>query len=140
MLAIMSVFGGMGGGAALADWAYKSVANDGYLYEVTDVKVEEARIGKKIGYVTKYSDREGSYSGNFSNAYAVGTGYYAIIGMGRKQAISVKVDEETYLMAEYRYSNKTQDWTYYVPYLIGATGVAAIALYRTHRNRRRLHR
>ena len=46
----------------LADWAYAFVVWDEYAYVVTDEQVNE--VDKKIGHVTKYSDIEGTYSGN----------------------------------------------------------------------------
>ena len=41
-----------------------------FYYVVSNEIVEE--VDKEIGHVTKYSDREGTYSGNFSNRYKKG--------------------------------------------------------------------
>ena len=48
-----------------ADWAFTFVVWDGYIYQLSDEYVED--IVEEIGEVTKYSDTEGTYSGNFSN-------------------------------------------------------------------------
>ena len=74
-----------------ADWAYPFVVWDGYVYAISDEFVEE--IEGEIGRVTKYSDREGTYSGNFSNVYKKGTNYYSIKGVSTDEAIAVE-DEE----------------------------------------------
>jgi hypothetical protein len=71
-----------------ADWAYSFVVWDGYLYQIGDEYVED--IGEEIGEVTKYSDMEGGYSGNFSNEYEKGTKYYAIKGISTEEAIAIE--------------------------------------------------
>ncbi|MEH7388260.1 hypothetical protein V7147_23105, partial [Bacillus sp. JJ1521] len=58
-----------------ADWAYYFVVWDDYIYQVSDDYVNE--INEEIGEVTKYSDLEGTYTGNFSNKYNKGTKYYS---------------------------------------------------------------
>ncbi|WP_372633487.1 hypothetical protein [Cohnella sp.] len=63
--------------AASADWTYPFVVYSGSLYVVTDTVVEPEKIGDILGMVTRYSDREGTYSGNFSNAFPMGTRCYA---------------------------------------------------------------
>ena len=63
----------------LADWAYSFVVWYGFIYVVSDEFVEV--VDKEIGHVTKYSDREGTYSGNFSNRYKKGTAYFSIKGI-----------------------------------------------------------
>jgi len=73
---------------SLADWAYPFVVWDGYIYVISDEKVE--KVDKKIGHVTKYSDREGTYSGNFSNVFKKGTKYYSIKGISTDEAIAVQ--------------------------------------------------
>ncbi|QGM32242.1 hypothetical protein GI482_18615 [Bacillus sp. N3536] len=82
----------------MADWAYPYVVWDGYVYVLQDEEVNE--IGKEIGHVTKYSDLEGSYSGNFSNAYPRGTKYYEVKEVSSKEAIAVEVSSGTYRVAE----------------------------------------
>ncbi|MEI4771354.1 hypothetical protein WAX74_17140 [Psychrobacillus sp. FJAT-51614] len=75
---------------SLASWAYPFVVWDGYVYVLTDEVVDE--VEKEIGHVTKYSDMEGTYSGNFSNVYQKGTKYYSIVGVSTDEAIAVKND------------------------------------------------
>ncbi|MGE8205294.1 hypothetical protein ACQKP0_12070 [Heyndrickxia sp. NPDC080065] len=71
-----------------ASWAYLFVVWDGFVYVVSDEFVEE--IDKEIGHVTKYSDKEGTYSGNFSNTYKKGTKYYSIKGISTDKAIAIQ--------------------------------------------------
>lgn len=80
-----------------ADWTYSFVVWDDYVYMITDEQVEE--VDKEIGHVTKYSDREGTYSGNFSNAYPKGTKYYSINGISTDEAIAVLEGSRTYIKA-----------------------------------------
>jgi len=61
-----------------ADWAYRFVVYEGKSYNISDNQVEPTEIGSIIGEVTKYSDREGTYSGDFSNHFQKGTKYYNI--------------------------------------------------------------
>lgn len=82
---------------SLADWAYAFVVWDDYVYVITTEQVNE--VDKKVGHVTKYSDREGTYSGNFSNAYPKGTKYYSIQGISTDEAIAIQEDGETYIKA-----------------------------------------
>ena len=81
----------------LADWAYAFVVWDGYAYVVTDEQVNE--VDKKIGHVTKYSDIEGTYSGNFSNAFRKGTKYYSILGVSTDEAIAIQKEDGAYIKA-----------------------------------------
>ena len=80
-----------------ASWAYLFVVWDGFTYVITDEKVEE--VDKKIGAVTRYSDMEGTYSGNFSNAYKKGTQYFSIKGVSTDVAIAVQKEDGTYIKA-----------------------------------------
>ncbi|QUG43346.1 hypothetical protein KD050_09030 [Psychrobacillus sp. INOP01] len=82
---------------SFANWAYEFVVWDDYVYVITTEKVGE--VDKKIGHVTKYSDREGTYSGNFSNAYPKGTKYYSIQGISTDEAIAVQEEGGTYIKA-----------------------------------------
>ena len=81
--------------------------------------MDPEQIGAKIGRVTKYSDQEGTYSGNFSNVFPIGTEYYTILGIDRKEAIAVKADETLYLQADYggAYAGGWS-WRDYVPFLL----------------------
>lgn len=80
-----------------ADWAYPFVVWDGYIYVISDEFVEE--VDKKIGRVTKYSDKEGTYSGNFSNVYKKGTVYYSIKGVSTDEAIAIEEEGGKYKKA-----------------------------------------
>lgn len=71
-----------------ADWAFEFVVWDGYIYQLSEEYVEN--IDEEIGEVTKYSDMEGTYSGNFSNTYEKGTKYYAIQGISTEEAIAIE--------------------------------------------------
>lgn len=75
----------------LADWAYSFVVWDGYVYVVSDEMVQD--VEKQIGHVTKYSDMEGTYSGNFSNSYKKGTKYFSIKGISKDEAIAIEEDD-----------------------------------------------
>ncbi|MDQ6418762.1 hypothetical protein RB620_04845 [Paenibacillus sp. LHD-117] len=86
---------------AFADWASKFVVYVGGMYTVTEAEVTEDRIGERIGKVTRYSDREGTYRGNFSNAFPKGTPYYAIIGESASETIAVRTPEGRYWAAVY---------------------------------------
>jgi hypothetical protein len=76
------------------DWNASFVVWDTYMYEMTDEYVNE--IDEEVGHVTKYSDREASYSGNFSNKYKKGTTYYSIKGINTDEAIAIKEDDGRY--------------------------------------------
>ena len=73
-----------------ADWAFGFVVWDGYIYQLSDEYVDE--IDEEIGKVTKYSDTERTYSGNFSNVYEKGTKYYAMQGISTEEAIAIEED------------------------------------------------
>jgi hypothetical protein len=81
----------------LADWAYSFVVWDSFIYVVSDEFVEE--IDKEIGHVTKYSDMEGTYSGNFSNTYKKGTKYFSIKDISTDEAIAIQEKDGTYKKA-----------------------------------------
>lgn len=80
------------GCSSSADWNSNFVVWDGYVYEMSNEYVTE--IEEEIGKVTKYSDKEGTYSGNFSNMYRKGTKYYAIVGVNTDEAIAVEENGE----------------------------------------------
>lgn len=83
-------------GKSFAEWAYSFVVYDGYIYVISDEYV--AHIDKEIGQVTKYSDKEGTYYGNFSNTYKKGTKYYSIKGVSTNLAIAIE-DNGKYIKA-----------------------------------------
>lgn len=58
-------------------------------------------VSKEIGEVTKYSDTEATYSGNFSNKYEKGTKYYSIKGISTDKAIAIEED------GKYRRANRS---------------------------------
>ncbi|WP_342567210.1 hypothetical protein MKY09_17600 [Psychrobacillus sp. FSL K6-4046] len=101
---------------AMASWAYQFVVWDGDVYIITEENVE--KIGKEIGHVTKYSDREGTYSGNFSNTFPKGTKYYEIVEVDPEEAIAVESEVGIYVKAnsdgEYAGSKKNNWNTTYV--------------------------
>ncbi|NOU70284.1 hypothetical protein GC098_02325 [Paenibacillus sp. LMG 31458] len=107
-------------GTVYADWAYAFVVYDGNTYVISKELVGQSQIGSLIGKVTKYSDREGTYSGNFSNRYPKGTEYYEIIGIKVHEAIAVKEKDGLFIKATYRgeYGGSRYDWISYLPYVI----------------------
>lgn len=84
-----------------ASWAYAFVVYNGNIYVVSETHIEANKIGKKIGEVTNYSDREGTYSGNFSNQFPKGTEYYEIKGVTTKETIAIKESEKLFIKAKY---------------------------------------
>lgn len=80
-----------------SSWAYSFVVWNGYIYQISDEYVDE--ISDEIGEVTKYTDREGTYSGNFSNKYKKGTKYYAIDGISTDEAIAIEEENGEYRKA-----------------------------------------
>jgi len=87
---------------ASADWAYRFVVYSGNLYLVTNQTVDPGEIGAKIGAVTKYSDKEGTYSGNFSNTFPQGTAYYSIQGMNMDMEIAVQKGKNAFIRTIYK--------------------------------------
>ncbi|WP_216628158.1 hypothetical protein [Paenibacillus germinis] len=106
-------------GIASADWANMFVVNDGKIFVISEEHLDPKQIGLKIGKVTKYSDREGTYSGNFSNRYPKGTGYYDIIGVEINEAIAIKDDKGLYIKATYggEYAGNRYNWIDFLPYV-----------------------
>ena len=97
---------------AYAKWANAFVVYNKNVYVITDKKVNVELIGSKLGQVTKYSGREGTYSGNFSNVYRMGTKYYAIIGSDVNKAIAVK--EKSGIFIEAQYAGEYAGGGYYI--------------------------
>lgn len=126
-------------GSAYASWAFMFVVNDGNIYVITEARVEPSQIGSRIGKVTKYSDSEGTYSGNFSNRYPKGTKYYEIIGVEINDAIAVKEIEEVYVKATYggEYAGGKNNWSDYIPNVLIVLFVLLLAGYYM---KKRLHR
>ncbi|WP_238540543.1 hypothetical protein [Paenibacillus mucilaginosus] len=76
--------------------------NKGKTYIITDDRVEEEQIDLRIGKVTEYSDQEGTYWGNFSNYFPKGTELYNIKGVNIDEAIAIKINEESFIKADYK--------------------------------------
>lgn len=86
--------------AVSADWAGSFVVYSGDIYEISDDElIPSNEIDKKIGQVTRYSDHEGTYSGNFSNIYPKGTQYYSIKNIDPKEIIAIKTHEAEFVKA-----------------------------------------
>ncbi|MFJ5714410.1 hypothetical protein [Neobacillus sp. NPDC093127] len=95
---------------SFASWVNLFVVWDGYTYVVSDENVTE--IDKEIGHVTKYSDMEGTYSGNFSNIFKKGTKYYSIKGISTDEAIAIQEKDGKYKKAtrEGEYAGNKNDF------------------------------
>lgn len=74
-----------------ADWVSDFVVWNGCIYQLSEEFVEE--VDGEIGRVTKHSDTEGTYTGNFSNVYEKGTKFYAIQGTDPDEAIAVEEED-----------------------------------------------
>lgn len=86
---------------ASASWPYGFVVNDGKLFVVTEEPVKESVAGEVVGKVTYHTNEEGTYIGNFSNAYPKGTKYFAIEGIAPEEAIAVQKRDGTFVKALY---------------------------------------
>lgn len=80
-----------------ADWAFSFVVWDDYIYQLSDEYVLE--VDEEIGEVTVHSDMEGTYKGNFSNEYEIGTKYYSIQGISTEEAIAIQEEDGKYRKA-----------------------------------------
>ncbi|MCM3743778.1 hypothetical protein M3193_06450 [Sporosarcina luteola] len=78
----------MAGCSSSADWNSSFVVWNGDMYEIIDEYVVE--IHEEIGQVTRYSDKEGTYLGDFSNKYKKGTKFYSIEGISKEEAIAIE--------------------------------------------------
>lgn len=85
--------------SASADWASRFVVFSNDIYEITDESILPRDIDQKIGHVTRYSDHEGTYRGNFSNTFPKGTAYYSIKDKDTKEVIAIESKQNTYLKA-----------------------------------------
>jgi ATP-dependent Zn protease len=110
-----------------AKWAYAFVVYDGNTYIVSETHIETKEIDKKIGEVTKYSDNEGTYSGNFSNKFPKGTEYFAIKGININDTIAVKESEKLFIKANYNgkcagsveQGDSEYNWNNLILYIVG---------------------
>ncbi|WP_235427132.1 hypothetical protein [Cohnella kolymensis] len=107
-------------GTVNADWAYAFVVYDDKTYIISDSEVRPSEVGSKIGKVTKYSDQEGTYSGNFSNSFPSGTEYYRIEGIHAGEAIAIKHSDGRFIQANYHgeYAGSKHNWLTYGVYLV----------------------
>ena len=114
-----------------ADWAYNFVVNDGKSYIISDNRVEIEQIGSIIGEVTSYSDKEDTYSGNFSNYFPKGTKYYNIKGVDINEAIAIKKNDGSFIKANYngKYAGATFDWTKILWYIAGLFLLVIVILF-----------
>lgn len=124
---------------ASADWASRFVVYDGGNYTVTDAEISTEKIGEMIGKVTRYSDQEGTYRGNFSNTFAKGTPYYAIKGMSVHEQIAVKDPYGRYVAAVYsgKYSSASL-WAspvFWIVLVVVVLGVMFAAVWRANPKR-----
>jgi len=123
---------------ASASWAYMFVVNDGNLYAISETQVDPKQIGSKIGKVTKYSDQEGTYSGNFSNRYPKGTTYYEIMGVDIKDAIAIKESEGLFKKAIYKgeYPGNKYRSQDFLPYVVGVLLLVVVIYFIKKRSNR----
>ncbi|KDN57743.1 hypothetical protein [Exiguobacterium sp. AB2] len=89
--------------AQALSWAYAFVVLDGRVYEVMDVAVLEGDLGEVVGEVkTLADDMDGSYYGDASNMYPIGTTYRKVNGEAIENVLAVE-DESGWKRAEYRH-------------------------------------
>lgn len=82
-------------------WAYAFVVFDGRVYEVLDKTIEEAELGNVVGEVkTMADDMDGSYYGDASNFYPIGTKYREVEGEPVQDVLAVE-DGDAWKRAEY---------------------------------------
>lgn len=82
----------------LANYSQFFVVFEDHVYELSSEAVTE--VGEKIGEVTEYGDRAEFYSGNFSNAYEVGTAYYEIPGVDTSEQIAVEESPGVFIVGK----------------------------------------
>ena len=102
---IIGFFFFMSSSVAAFEWSYPFLVYDGRVYKVTNIEINPQELGKQIGEVKTKPYAKGNsdqqiYYGNASNAFAVGTPYYEILGTSTTQELAVK-DEEKWLLAVY---------------------------------------
>ncbi|MEK0313910.1 hypothetical protein [Cohnella sp. 56] len=122
-----------------ASWAFGFVVYNDNVYKLTDETVPADRIGLKIGKVSMYTDVEGSYKGNYSNALPKDSEYRGILGIDVQEAIAADTGGGKFVKAVYhgrnpgskmdgmRSSMEKLDWLWSL--LIAAVAVAAGALW-----------
>ncbi|QQZ09309.1 hypothetical protein [Heyndrickxia vini] len=76
------------------DWKYAFVVWEGYNYIISDEKVRESDIEKKVGEIQTYLDNETNVNKNktFSNKFKRGTLLYSIKEVDQHDSLAVKTD------------------------------------------------
>lgn len=118
-------------------WAYAFVVLDGRVYEVMDVAVLESDLGDVVGEVkTMADDMDGSYYGDASNMYPLGTKYRAVDGESIEDVIAVE-DESGWKRAEYRHDApfSLRDHLDTVAYVALGIGLFVFGMNRVRRKR-----
>ncbi|WP_445002706.1 hypothetical protein [Exiguobacterium alkaliphilum] len=118
-------------------WAYAFVVMDGRVYEVMDVAVLESDLGDVVGEVkTMADDMDGSYYGDASNMYPLGTKYRAVDGESIEDVIAVE-DESGWKRAEYRHDApfSLRDHLDTVAYVALGIGLFVFGMNRVRRKR-----
>ncbi|QUE87372.1 hypothetical protein [Exiguobacterium alkaliphilum] len=118
-------------------WAYAFVVLDGRVYEVMDVAVLESDLGDVVGEVkTMADDMDGSYYGDASNMYPLGTKYRAVDGESIEDVIAVE-DESGWKRAEYRHDApfSLRDYLDTVAYVALGIGLFVFGMNRVRRKR-----
>ncbi|MGZ4112362.1 MAG: hypothetical protein ACXVP5_08005 [Tumebacillaceae bacterium] len=82
--------------ASSPSWAFYFVRWNDRTYVITETPVPKQRVGKQLGAVTSSSDREGEYTGTFSNYYPIGTKLFAIQEIDPTKAIAVQIGQDEY--------------------------------------------
>jgi hypothetical protein len=119
-------------GSVYADWAYSFVVYSGDIYEISpDELVPSDEIDKKIGQVTRYSDHEGTHSGNFSNTYSKGTPYYSIKNNSPKEIIVIQTNEAKFVKAinKGRYANGQLESTTIWIFVLGSLVIMLLIIW-----------
>ncbi|UOQ86541.1 hypothetical protein [Gracilibacillus salinarum] len=115
-------------------WAYPFVVLDGRVYEVTSDQVDPSDVGLLLGQVTKVANEQtGSFHGNASNQYPVGTKYFKMDKVDEKDAIAVKADQLYYKATFIKYM--PFHWRNILSFIIPMLFlISLIFLYRTREN------
>jgi hypothetical protein len=113
-----------------ASWAFQFVVYSSNIYKVTNEIISPDKINKRIGQVSHFSDKEGTYRGNFSNVYPKGTRYFSIEGIDKNKEIAIKTEDNIYLKAIYqgRYTSQSlfYDSDFWMKMIFGICGLIII--------------
>ena len=125
--------------AQALSWAYAFVVLDGRVYEVMDVAVLEADLGDVVGEVkTLADDMDGSFYGDASNMYPIGTTYRKVKGEVKEDVLAVE-DGSGWKRAEYRHDAPFSmrdhlDKVAYAVFGIGAVLFVSTRVKKRHKN------